>query len=37
MRDEWVERLMAAYENILQEHGDLAQILRFNTPLAAAK
>jgi hypothetical protein len=37
MRDEWFERLMAAYENILQEHGDLAQILRFNTPLAAAK
>jgi hypothetical protein len=37
MRDEWFESLMAAYETILQQHDDLAQILLFNTPLAAEK
>jgi hypothetical protein len=35
MRDEWFERLMQAYEKTLQEHQHLAQILLFNTPLAA--
>jgi len=33
MRDEWFERLMTAYEAILQQHQDLAAILLFNTPL----
>lgn len=37
MRDEWFERLMTAYENILQEHQDIARILLFNTPLAEEK
>lgn len=37
MRDEWFERLMTAYEAILQEHQDLAQVLLFNTPLVAEK
>jgi hypothetical protein len=37
MRDEWFERLMTAYEDVLQKHQTLAQILCFNTPLAAAK
>jgi hypothetical protein len=37
MRDEWFERLMTAYEDILQQHQTLAQILCFNTPLAPAK
>ena len=37
MRNEWFERLMTAYEAILQEHQSLAQILLFNTPLAVEK
>ena len=37
MRDEWFERLMTAYEAILQEHQELAQILLFNTPLVEEK
>lgn len=37
MRDEWFESLMAAYEDVLQQHQNLAEILLFNTPLETAK
>ena len=37
IRDEWFERLMTAYETILQEHQDLARILLFNTPIVDEK
>ena len=34
MREEWFVSLMNAYQNILQQHQDLARILLWNTPLA---
>lgn len=37
MREEWFLSLMSAYEAILQEHQNLAQILLFNTPLSDNK
>lgn len=37
MRDEWFDRLMAAYEKIVREHKFLGEILKFEPPLQHAK
>ena len=37
MRDEWFDRLMADYENIVREHRFLVEILKFEPPLQQEK
>ncbi len=37
MRQEWVDRLLGAYERILREHRCLAEILLFNTPVTVTE